>query len=94
MTVTTPAAEAAGAYLRVDEIGIALHAPRETRTWWELFRSRMSDRLTTVAVRMPGDLIDVACDDRAHAEWLLADLRRRGIPQRSLTIRGARTLAV
>jgi hypothetical protein len=72
--------------LRVDEIGIALHATREGRMWWELFRSRMPDRFTTVAVRMPGDLVDVACADREHAQWLYAQLRAFGVPQRSLTV--------
>lgn len=76
-----------GAILRVDEIGLVLHAPRETRTWWELYRKRHATRLTTVTVRMPGDLVDVACDDRAHAQWLHDQLRARGVPQRSLTVR-------
>ncbi|MFZ3592270.1 hypothetical protein [Streptomyces sp. BH104] len=75
--------------LRVDEIGIALHAPRESRMWWEFYRSRMGGRLTTVEVRMPGDLVDITCDDKAHAEWLHAEFRRRGVPQRSLTIHPA-----
>jgi hypothetical protein len=72
--------------LRVDEIGIALHATREGHMWWELFRSRMPGRITTVTVRMPGDLVDVACADQAHAKWLCSELRARGVPQRSLTI--------
>jgi hypothetical protein len=74
--------------LRVDEIGVALHATREGRMWWELLRSRMPGRFTTVAVRMPGDLVDVACADRAHAQWLRARLRAHGVPDRSLTIHG------
>ncbi|NUS79189.1 MAG: hypothetical protein HOV70_23725 [Streptomyces sp.] len=74
-------------YLRVDEIGIAQYTPRETAQWWELFRRRMPDRLTTVLVRMPGDLVDIACDNRAHANWLHEQFRKRGVPQQSLTIR-------
>lgn len=79
------------AYLRVDEIGIALHAPRETRQWWELYRLRMADRLTTVAVRMPGDLVDIACDDRDHATWLAQKLRSLGVPQVSLKVHSGST---
>lgn len=75
--------------LRVDEIGIALYAPPETCMWWELFRDRMAGRITTVEVRMPGDLVDVACDDRQHATWLRTEFRSRGVPQRSLTVRTA-----
>ncbi|MEV6696275.1 hypothetical protein AB0M68_03805 [Streptomyces sp. NPDC051453] len=77
------------ACLRVDEIGIALYAPQETRMWWELFRSRMPDRITAVEVRMPGDLVDIACDDREQAAWLHAEFRGRGVPLRSLTVRTA-----
>jgi hypothetical protein len=72
--------------LRVDEIGVALHATREGRIWWELLRVRTPDRFTTVAVRMPGDLVDVACADRDHAVWLRGLLRAHGVPDRSLTI--------
>ena len=73
--------------LQVDEIGIALHTPAETRQWWELFRRLHAARLTTVAVRMPGDLVEIDCEDRPHAEWLRAELRSRGVPQISLKIR-------
>lgn len=73
-------------YLRVDEIGIALHAPRETRQWWELYRRHHAARLTTVAVRMPGDLIDLACGDRAHAQWLADHLYSLGVPKVSLKV--------
>lgn len=73
--------------LQVDEIGIALHAPAETRQWWEVFRLRYAARLTTVAVRMPGDLVEIDCEDRPHAEWLRAEMRSRGVPQASLKIR-------
>lgn len=83
-----PAPTPPATHLRVDEIGIALHAPRETRQWWELFRRRMPDRITTVAVRMPGDLVDIACTDRAHAEWLHGEFRRRGVPSASLKVSG------
>lgn len=82
-------APAPRAALRVDEIGVALHAPRETRVWWELYRRRMADRLSTVAVRMPGDLVEIACKDRAHAEWLRDEFRARGVPQISLTVIGS-----
>ena len=74
-------------HLQVDEIGIALHAPVETRQWWELYRRRHAGRLTTIAVRVPGDLVEIDCEDRAHAEWLRAELRGRGVPQRSLVIK-------
>lgn len=80
-----------GAYVRLDEIGLTLHTERETGEWWQLLRRRMHDRITTVAVRFPGDLIDIACHDRTHAEWLRDEFRRRGVPQRSVSIRGQQT---
>lgn len=79
---------AAAAFLRVDEIGVALHAPRETRALWELYRLRHAARLTTVAVRMPGDLVDIACDDRPHAQWLADWLYSLGVPKVSLKVHG------
>ncbi|MER7815618.1 hypothetical protein [Streptomyces sp. NPDC096153] len=72
--------------VRVDEIGVALHATREGHAWWELYRSRMPGRFTTVAVRMPGDLVDVECADQPHARWLCEQLRGYGVPARSLSI--------
>lgn len=73
--------------LRVDEIGIALFATRDGAHRWELMRARMPTRITTVDVRVPGDLVDVACDDRAHAQWLAALLHSWGVPKASLKIR-------
>ncbi|MGX1129935.1 hypothetical protein RKD49_002125 [Streptomyces glaucescens] len=72
--------------LQVDEIGLALHAPRETRHWWELYRLRHAARLTTITVRMPGDLVQIECDGKSHVEWLYAELKRRGVPLRSLKV--------
>jgi hypothetical protein len=82
------------AFLRVDEIGVALHAPRETRMLWELYRLRHATRLTTIAVRMPGDLIDIACDDRAHAQWLADWLYSLGVPKASLKVHGGASVIV
>ncbi|MFG2670828.1 hypothetical protein [Streptomyces sp. NPDC048445] len=75
--------------LRVDEIGVAQFATRKGAHRWELMRARMPGRFTTVAVRMPGDLVDVACDDRAHAQWLAALLHSWGVPKSALTFRTA-----
>ncbi|MFH9579076.1 hypothetical protein ACH4MO_13895 [Streptomyces globisporus] len=73
--------------LRVDEGALVQFATREGAYRWELMRARMPDRFTTVAVRTPGDLVDVACDDRAHAQWLAALLHSWGVPKASLTVR-------
>jgi hypothetical protein len=75
------------AVLRVDEIGVAQFATRDGAHRWELMRARMPDRFTTVEVRMPGDLVDVRCDDRAHAQWLATLLHSWGVPRNSLKIR-------
>ncbi|MEW1630788.1 hypothetical protein AB0387_25940 [Streptomyces sp. NPDC089173] len=88
MTVQRPAS-----VLRVDEIGIALFATRDGAHQWELMRARMPGRFTTVAVRVPGDLVDVACDDRTHAQWLATLLHSWGVPKASLTITTAPTPA-
>lgn len=82
-----PQRAAPATVLRVDEIGVVLFASRDGAQQWELLRARMPGRFTTVAVRMPGDLVDVACDDRAHAQWLAALLHSWGVPKTSLKIR-------
>ena len=75
--------------LRVDEGALAQYATRDGAHRWELMRARMPARFTTVAVRMPGDLVDVLCDDRAHAQWLTDLLHSWGVPKSALAVRAA-----
>ena len=74
------------ATLRVDEGALALFASREGAARWELMRHLMPERFSTVAVRMPGDLVDVTCDDRDHATWLSNLLHTWGVPRASLKV--------
>ncbi|MGW3594972.1 hypothetical protein [Streptomyces sp. NPDC005167] len=77
------------AALRVDEGALAQFASREGAANWELMRHRMPGRFATVAVRVPGDLVEVTCDDRDHAAWLSSLLHSWGIPKSALTVRTA-----
>ncbi|MEU1433997.1 hypothetical protein ABZ438_07850 [Streptomyces sp. NPDC005786] len=74
------------AVLRVDETALGQFATRDGAQRWELMRHRMPDRFTTVAVRMPGDLVDITCDDRDHAQWLSTLLHSWGVPKSALKI--------
>lgn len=75
------------AALRVNEVAVNLYSPREAANWWALYRARgPADRFTTVTAAIPGDLVDVACDDAGDAEWLRDLLIERGIPRTALKI--------
>ncbi|MGW1949995.1 hypothetical protein ACWCRC_37530 [Streptomyces sp. NPDC001940] len=64
-----------------------LYSPREAAGWWALYRARgRADRFTIIATALPGDLVDVACDDREGAEWLRGQMVERGIPKPALTV--------
>lgn len=77
------------AAVRVNEVVVNLYTPRETANWWALFRARgPAGRFTVVTAAIPGDLVDVACDDRADAEWLRDHMIEQGIPKTALKILG------
>ena len=77
--------------VRVNEVVVNLYTPRETANWWALFRARgPRERFTTVTASIPGDLVDVACDNREDAEWLRDHMIEQGIPKTALTIRTGR----
>ena len=82
-----PAPPSAPAAVRVNEVVVHLYTPRATADWWALFRARgPAARFTIVTTSIPGDLVDVACDDRADAEWLRDHMIEQGIPKTALRI--------
>jgi hypothetical protein len=75
------------AVLRVNEVAVNLYSPREAANWWALYRAHgPAERFTTVTAAIPGDLVDVACEDIDDAEWLRDLLIERGIPRTALKI--------
>jgi hypothetical protein len=77
----------APAAVRVNEVVVNLYTPRATADWWALYRARgPAARFTIVTTSIPGDLVDVACDDRADAEWLRNHMIEQGIPKAALRI--------
>lgn len=75
------------AALRVNEVAVNLYSPREAANWWALYRAHgPATRFTTVTAAIPGDLVEVACEDREDAEWLRDLLIERGIPRTALKI--------
>jgi hypothetical protein len=82
-TDTTPAPAA----VRLNEAVVNLYTPRETANWWALFRAHGPvERFTTVTTSIPGDVVDVACDDRTDAEWLRDHMIEQGIPKTAIKI--------
>ena len=75
------------AALRVNEVMVNCYAPREASGWWALFRAHgPASRFTTVTASIPGDLVDVACDDAEHAELLRDLLIEHGIPRTAIKL--------
>lgn len=80
---------AAPAAVRLNEVVVNLYTPRETANWWALFRAHgPAERFTLVTASTPGDLVDVACDNRADAEWLRDHMIERGIPKTAIKVVG------
>lgn len=77
------------AAVRVNEVVVNLYTSRDTANWWALFRARdTAERFTTITASIPGDLVDVACDDRTDAEWLRDHMIERGIPKTAVKVIG------
>lgn len=75
------------AALRVNEVVVNCYSPRETANWWALYRAHgPAERFTTITAAIPGDLVDVACDNVEDAEWLRDLLIERGIPRTALKV--------
>jgi hypothetical protein len=73
--------------LRVNEIAALTYTTREAANWWALYRARGPvERFTIVKSYIPGDVVDVACDDRQDAEWLRNHLIAQGIPKSALKV--------
>lgn len=85
--MTTSLSPVTSAAVRVNEVVVNLYTPRETANWWAIFRARgPASRFTIVTPAIPGDLVDVACDNREDAEWLRDHLIERGIPSTALKV--------
>ncbi|MFF8589906.1 hypothetical protein ACF061_00455 [Streptomyces sp. NPDC015220] len=75
------------AALRVNEVIVNLYCSRDAASWWALYRARGPHwRFTTVTAAIPGDLVEVACEDIEDAEWLRNLMIERGIPKSALKI--------
>ncbi|MFP8944739.1 hypothetical protein ACLIYM_25350 [Streptomyces fenghuangensis] len=73
--------------LRVNEVVALAYTPRDTANWWALYRARgPASRFTVVQATIPGDIVDVACDDLEHAEQLRDLLIEQGIPKTALKV--------
>lgn len=73
--------------LRVNEVKVNCYSPREAANWWALYRAHgPAERFTTVVAAIPGDLVDVACEDVEDAEWLRDLMVELGIPCTALKI--------
>ena len=77
--------------LRVEEITALTYTSRETAEWWIRYRdhgpvARFVPVPVPGRVGFPGQLVDVLCDDREHAEWLRSHMIARGIPRSALKI--------
>jgi hypothetical protein len=73
--------------VRVNEVLALTYTSRETANWWVLYRGHgPAERFVIVSASFIGDTVDVLCDDREHAEWLVSYLIERGIPKAALDI--------
>lgn len=73
--------------VRVEEVRALTYSSAATVQWWTLFRHHgPAERFTIVRPGFPGDLVDVACDDQEHAEWLYAFLLEQGLPKSALKV--------
>lgn len=57
--------------------------------WWTLFRLRFDPigRITDTVVSLGGNLCEVACEDRAEADWLAEHMVRNGLPASAIRVR-------
>jgi hypothetical protein len=86
-------ASAAGALPRgtaaVEVNEAKIFATRGGSDWWLMFRSRFEpiDRIKVITASLGGDRVEVQCDDREHADWLLAHAVGNGVPQSALKVK-------
>jgi hypothetical protein len=65
----------------------AIFATRRGVDWWLLFRSHGPEsRFVVVTASLAGDRVNVQCEDREHAEWLLGRLLEEGVPKSALKV--------
>lgn len=73
--------------VRVNEAVVNLYCPRETSNWWALFRARgPASRFSVITATIPGDLVEVACEDREDAALFRDLLIEQGVPKTALKI--------
>lgn len=71
--------------VRVNEA--AVFATDRGVDWWLAFSGHHPGRITRRVVSMAGDLVDVACDDREHADWLAGRMLAEGLPRSAVQVR-------
>lgn len=71
--------------VRVNEVKV--FATTQGADWWAWFLlAHPATRFDARVVSMAGSIVDVACDDADHAEWLAAEMQRHGIPRTALQV--------
>lgn len=58
-------------------------------SWWLEYRARFEPigRVEVITASIGGDRVEVLCDDREHADWLLAHAIGNGIPRSALKVK-------
>lgn len=65
----------------------AVFATGKGLDWWLLFRGHGPEsRFVIITASLGGDRVNVQCEDREHAEWLLATLLEQGVPKSALKV--------
>jgi len=78
-------------WVEVNEVHITLYASRDTANWWATYRQHFDTaRFTEVNSCLIGDLVQVACENRDHAQWLHDLLIEKGVAKAALKIGGER----
>lgn len=75
------------AVVQVNEV--AIFATKMGVDWWNLFRSRQEGRMKVIKGSI-GDLVDIRCEDREHADWLADYMIAHGIPKSAIKVPRAR----
>lgn len=74
-----------GVVVVVDEVRVrATGSGSEHWHYWR--RAQHPDRLRVIAASLVGDIVEVACDDREHAGWLVWFLTSQGVPSSALRV--------
>jgi len=68
-----------------------IEASRQGIEWWRTFRHIFGEEgriVETKAACVVGGVVEVACDDQPHAEWLAAQMvERHGLPRTAVRVK-------